>query len=387
VKEGPELAVELPWRFSSNQLEGPFYIVEISPISGGVKRIYDKLRGKELVDPQSRYHLNQCLYFSDGPIDRSRHHPLLHPPKVNGGVEHTPFSAAIEPGAVGSLFASLVVTTQMKDTTVKSTITLYAHLDRVDIRNEVRKKATDESQQMDFAFPFYVPGREFRLEYPGVILDPEKEMRAGAGLSAAVVRHFVDVFNPEYGVTLSMADSFAIQFGHRTTSEDPQALDGSATLLAMAMGNIYDANEAIRDQAGMEEFIFRFSLCGHGGGFDPAAAVRFGWEDNNPLEVVEMRAGQRGVLPVNRHSFAAVQPDTAILAGLKVAEEEGLIARVWECAGVGNEASLRLSIPGAPSAAHLTDHLERDRRKLEVEENAVKVPVRPRGLCSTRFIW
>ena len=212
-------------------------------------------------------------------------------------------------------------------------------------------------------------------------------MRPGAGLSAAVVRHFVDVFNSEYGVTLSLADSFAIQFGHRTTTEDPQTLDASATLLAMAMGNIYDANEAIRDQAGVENFIFRFSLRGHAGGFDAAAAVCFGWEDNNPLEVVALTAGQMGELPAREHSFASVQPETVILAGLKAAEEEGLVARVWECAGVGEQGSVRLSIPTAPSAAVLTDHLERDRRPLEVNEGTVNVPVRPRGVSTARFVW
>ena len=73
----------------------------------------------------------------------------------------------------------------------------------------------------------------------------------------------------------------------------------------MAMGNIYDANEAIRDQAGEEEFLFRFSLRGHAGGFDAAAAVHFGWEDNNPLEVVGLSAGQQGCCPAANTALAS----------------------------------------------------------------------------------
>jgi alpha-mannosidase len=387
MEDALEPPFDLSWQFAPNRLEGPYYIVEVSTVTGGITRLYDKVRERELVDPTSPYHLNQCLYFSDGLVDRNQAYPMLHPPKTDEGTEHSPASAVVEFGPSGALSAALIVTAQMKDTLVKSTITLYTHMDRVDICNEVIKKATEERQQVDFAFPFHVPEREFRIEYPGVILNPESEMRPGAGLSSAVVRHFVDVFNREYGVTFAMADSFAIQFGHRTTTEDPQALDASATVLALAMGNIYDANEAIRDQAGVEQLVFRFSLRGHVGGFDAATAVRFGWEGNNPLEVTALTGGQGGVLPAFAHSFAAVEPETAILAGMKVAEEEGLIARIWECAGSGDAANVRLSIPYSPSGAVLTDHLERDREQLDIQDGLVKLPLRPRGLSTTRFIW
>ena len=154
-------------------------------------------------------HLNQCLYFSDGLVDRSRPYPLLHPPKADGGIEQTPTMASIERGAAGPLFASLIVRVRMKNTELKSTITIYAHLDCIDIRNELSKKLSQERQQVDFAFPFlYRTAIPHRVSL--AILDPETEMLPGVGLSAAVVRHFVDVFNNEYGVTLSMADLFAI---------------------------------------------------------------------------------------------------------------------------------------------------------------------------------
>jgi alpha-mannosidase len=279
----------------------------------------------------------------------------------------------------------LVITTQFDRIRLKSTITLYAHLDRVDIRNEVHKTVSEERQQLDFAFPFHVPGRQFRLENPGAILDPERDMRPGAGLSAAVVRHFVDVFNAEYGVTMSMADSFSVQFGRRTTTEDPQTVDPSATLLATALGNIYDANEAIRDQAGVEDFVFRFSLRGHAGGFDPAAAVRFGWEDNNALETAHLPGGIGGSMPA-RHSFVTVEPATAILAGMKVGEEGGTVLRFWETGNLDEGVRLRLALPQALSAAQITDHLERVRETLPIRDGEIVVPLRPRGVTTARFL-
>lgn len=387
IEDGAVDAEKLPWQFGSNSLEGPFYTVEVSPVTGGITRLYDKSRQKELVDSSSAYHLNQCLYFLDGSIDRNQPYPLLHPPKAGVGIELTPVSAQVEKGPCGPLSSALVVTSQMKDFQLTSTITLYAHLDRVDIRNELTKKATEERQQIDFTFPFNVPDREFRIEQPGVILDPEKEMRPGAGLSAAVVRHFVDVFNNQYGVTMSIEDSFTIQFGHRTTCEDPMSLDPSATLFAMVMGNIYDSNEAVRDQAGIERFTFRFSLQGHRGGFDAAQAVHFGWEGSNPLEIIAMAPGQEGLLPELGGSFVSVEPETVILSSMKVAEEEGVIARLWECSGAHEKALIGFDIAGMPKSAKLTDHLERDRHQLDSKDGFVVAPLKPRGVSTVRFVW
>ncbi len=353
---------------SGRRLEGPFYALEVSPVTGGIVSLYDKVRGKELVDPASPYHLNQCLYLSDD-------------------VEHTPRAAWVEAGPCGPVFGRLIVRAEMKNARVTSTITLYGGLDRVDIVNELEKVPTSEKQELDFAFPFQVPGRQVRYEGPGAIIDPRADYIPGAGLAVTAVRHFVDVFNDEYGVTLSQADTGIVEFGHRTTTEDPQAPDlSNGTVLAMALDNYLDWNEANRNQNGQTHFVFRYSLRGHGGGFDPLAAVRFGWEDNNALEAVALPAGQRGDLAAGAHSFLAVG-DGAVLFTLKVAEEEGLIARLWECTGREATATLTPAGLGALVAARETDLLERDRRALAVSGGQVAVPVRARGLATVRLLF
>jgi alpha-mannosidase len=376
-----------PFVFGQNTLEGSFYRVEISPVTGGICSLYDKTRRKELVQPDSPYHLNQALYFSEGAPDPGGSYPLFQALKIEGGAEYTPASAQAAPGAQGPLFASLVVTAAMQGIRLKTTITLHAHFDRVDIRNEILKPVSEERQQLDFAFPFLLPDRQIRLEQPGAILDPERESLPGAGLSAAVVRHFVDLFNAENGVTLSLIDSFTIQFGGRTTALDPQTIPPSSTIFALALGNIYDSNEAIRDQGGVEEFVFRFSLRGHAAGFEPVSALRSAWESCNPLETVPLTGPGTGELPPEAHSFAWVEPSSVILAGFKAAEEEGLIARLWEIGGEAAEAEVRLAIPGAPVQGILTDHLERDRAELRREPGGVVVPVKGRGVATARFLW
>jgi alpha-mannosidase len=350
-----------------NRLEGPFYAVEISPITGGIVSLFDKTRGVELADPASPYHLNQCLYLSDD-------------------VEHTPGAAVIDYGASGPLFAQLVVRAHLKNTALVSTITLYATYDRVDIRNELDKEPTFERQELDFAFPFQVPDCQVRYELPGAIVAPGADHLPGSGLNVYTVRHFVDLFNDDHGVTLSQADSGLFELGRRTTHEDPTnpVLDNS-TVLALAMENTIDWNEAIRNQAGIRHFVYRYSIRGHAGGFDPVSALHFGWADNNPLETAPLQPGQKGVLPADKHSFVSVTPDNVILAGFKPAEEDGLIARLWECAG--HDATVRLTVSGLGhlEAASTADLMERNDVPLPAEGDTVTTTLRPHSIATMRL--
>ena len=178
--------------------------------------------------------------------------------------------------------------------------------------------------------------------------------------------------------------------------EDPLGPDpDNSTVLAMAFTNIVDWNEITRDQAGESRFTFRYSLRGHGGGFDPVAAVRFGWEDNNELLPALLPAGQRGGLPADLHSFVRVTDDAsvyrgAILSTIKPAEEEGLIVRLWEAAGHDAHVGLSVSGLGHVKAACLTDHLERDGAALTPDaagSDRVAIPIRARGIATARLAF
>ena len=295
------------WQTGQTWLEGSFYRVEVSPVTGGIVSLVDKTRNCELVDRESPFHLNQCLYWSDG-------------------AEHTPQAATIEVGPAGPVFAELRVRTSLKNAELRTTITLYANIGRVDFRNDLEKRPTSERQELDFAFPFAVPDRRYHFEAPGAVVEAGRDQLPGAGQAVTVVRHFVDVSNDDFGVTLSQADSFVVEFGHRTTLEDPLEPDPTnSTVLALALDNVIDWDESTRDQAGIDRFCFRYALRGHDGGFDPVAAVHFGWEDNNELLTEWLAKGQIGNLPAGSHGFVAVEPDGAVLTTLKIAEDEGFV--------------------------------------------------------------
>jgi hypothetical protein len=355
------------WRQDANRLEGPFYSIEVSDVTGGIVSLYDKVRGRELIDRESPYHLNQCLYWSDG-------------------TEYTSQSATVEGIEVGPVLGQMVVVSSLKNTRVRTRITLYTGIDRVDIRNEVEKAPTSERQELDFAFPFLVPDRRIRFEAPGAIVEAGAEQRPGSGQAVTAVRHFVDMSNDEFGVTLSQADSGLVMFGHRTSQEDPRAPDpANSTVLALAMENVIDWHESMRDQVGVSRFVFRYSVRGHGP-YDPVDAVRFGWEDNNEFLSVSLAPEQSGDLPAGAHSFVAASPDNAVLVCLKVAEEEGLIARLWECAGLETSATLQVKGLGAIIGAERTDPLEERGEPIPVTPDGARVALPGRGLATVRVV-
>lgn len=355
------------WKFNENSLEGERYRIEISPKTGGVIRLYDKNLGLELIDTHSPYHLNQLVYWSE-----------------NG--EYSPVQANIHPGPAGVCFAQLIVETHVQQIKCKTTYTLYPHVDRIDICNELEKEPSSERQEIDFVFPFRAPGCEAVYEAPGAVIRPGLDHLKGAGHNLYPIRHFVEIFTPEYGITLSQRESFLVEFGHRTTFEDPTQPDLSGgTLFIPVIENVIDSQECIRDQGGCRHFKFRFSIQCHAGRFDPLKAIRFGSESCSDLLIIPVTGNGNASLPPDEHSFIRVSPDHVLLAYLKLAEEDGLIARLWECQGKPTQASLALSELYKLHSAQATDLLEIDQASLNVSNNQIHLPVKGYGISSIRL--
>ena len=359
-----------------NVIESPFYRASLSPETGAIQSLFDKTRGRELVDSESPYDLGQCVY-------------------TVGEKDHVPCSVEISRGATGAVFGEVVVRSRVEELKLKTTVRLYSNLDRVDIAHEVERPVRSVPEQIDFVFPFNIPDPQYRVEAPGCIMTPGElkaggEQLPGSGQAYTLVRHFVDVFNEAVGVTLSQADSALVQFGHRTQAEDPIEPDRScATVWCTALGNLINHEEVTHDQAGETGFVFRYSLRGHTGGFDPVRAIRFAWEDNNELLACRVPEGGSGGLSGGLRSFASVSPDTAILTALKVADEgpqAGIVLRLWSLqdAGQVTEAEVDLSGLGGISSVRRVDLLERDGEEIAHDGSKFSLGVRGRGLAAAR---
>lgn len=354
------------WHPEPGVLDGAFYRLQIDPHSGALSSLWDKQRNLELVN-SSHYHLNQAIYTSNGKTHRSR-------------------LEAWQPGDKGELFGELHVHTRFKGAQLVTTYRLHQTLNQLDITNRLEKEPASERQELDFAFPFALPGCQVRYEAPGVIIDPQRELLPGAGAAVIATRHLVDLFNQQCGVSFCQLDSYLVKFGeHPITADLSQVDPHDGLMFAVATQNCLDWHEAIRNQAGCRSFVFRYHLRNHDGGFDPTSALRFSESMQHSLGAVTLPPRQAGDLPAHQHSFLSVSPATVHLTVLKQADSAGVIVRLWEIAGQDTQVTLDVRGLGELSAAALTDPLERDQFPLPVQHNQVQFPIKARSFQSVRL--
>ncbi len=370
VRPGPASA---PWPKAEPAeplLENGFFRLVVDSTTGGLRSLWDKAAGRELVAAGADFSLNQYLHFSDG---------TLHLPQLS--------SVAVRRGPVASCLIAEAAGLRAR---VRTTYTLYRDLPRLDILNELTKEPSSELQAGWFLFPFGVAGGQYHCDGPAAILRPGLEAEGGdllpgAGRTCVAVQSFLAVANAEHGVILATPDANLFQFGEGVLANPLADSDPRSPLaLSLAMHN-FTRNDRAVDQGGQARFAFRYSVLPVGGPFQAGAAVRFAREAALPLPAAWASAGASGALSPAGASLLFVQPDSVIVTGLKVAEDgQGWILRLWECEGQATEAVVEASALGV-TRAWRCDLLERNQETLEVAGGTVRLAVPARGLRALRL--
>lgn len=240
-------------------------------------------------------------------------------------------------------------------------VTLYAGVDRVDIEDTVTQNFTGT---VAYNSRFNLAGAVLRHEEVGMIATAARAA-AGGDYADANARtdyltfgHFADLSQPGRGVTISNADCSFLELGNST----PSFLDTSSPSIDCVVGMQVDGPSlGIADQGGDTYFLNRFALRRHGAQ-DPAAAMRFSLEHQDPLVAARLTGSAAGPLPGDSCSFVTLPSNDIVLWALKPAEEgieAGAIARVWNLAQ--GQRSLQLSLPRmSQMIVTRTTHVETD---------------------------
>ena len=266
-------------------------------------------------------------------------------------------------------------------------ITLYREGERIDIENEITQNFNDVLSY-DFGFNLDVPIAHH--EEVGAIARAETQSRGGdyADRSARydwlTFNHFADITGKEgIGVTLSNMDSYFFQLG----DSEAKRLDTSkAVLRALIGGQIDGENLGIQRQGGDAYFLNRFALRTHGK-YDPAAAMRFSLEHQNPL----LTGWARGVNPkLPEKIFSAIQVSnpSVLLWAFKPAEpdiREGIVARLWNLSEKEQSATVQLK-PFPIQRANTVSHLETDREEMPVKKNGFSADFKRQQIRTFRLI-
>ena len=334
-------------RASPTELDGPRYRLRVDAATGGLASLVYKPTGRELLVP-GPYTIGQTVFFD--------------------GVEHRLSSVRSEVEAIGPVLARLKISGSTEGIEATTYVTIYAELDRVDFDVRIHKPATTQEQRLTQMFPVLAPGAVERVETMGAVerpeFQPEGDLLPGADPRRFVTQGFVDATAPAgSGVTVAPIESFALR----------RDLGG---FTFEALGNDQNYKESSRDQHGVTDFRFRYSLRGHAGPYDSAETAAWSRAVATPLAVAFGSLGNRAMPAV------AFDPHRAIALAFKPAEERGRILRIQETAG--RSGAIEIRVPGYKEA-WLTDLLERDRKRLDIRAGRVTVDLSANGFAAIRL--
>lgn len=414
------------------EIENGCYRVSVSRKNGSIESIVDKLTGKELVNRKHAYGANQFLYLSQqaeyapDALPKALDPKKLYTVKVKTSwnvctetpyaekdtqrfaselsrygadqkvtlveyEEYTLEEITAEVSELPGLGRWMTVRGSAKNTALETVITLTDGVDGIEIENRVHKKATAEPQEVHFAFPFDVPGGRCHYDGPGAIIRPENVSAGGDHLNGSgrqmyAVQSFVDVSNETCGVTLAQVDSSLVQFGRRTTREHPMRPDvPDNTVLTLVMTN--KQPEMRQNQAGCEDFTFRFAIRAHEGGYHAAESFRFGQERNVAALCLPVDKGAVVASDSPVKQYLSLDRQDVVVSAFKPAEQDDncLVLRLRDIGGMGGAVSVDLgALPVARAFA--ADLLERELEEVKLQDAALRCDIAPNGYATFR-LW
>ena len=407
-----------------NTLENRFYRIQFDSKTGAITSIQDKDLNQELVDSSAPQRFNEYLYEryeTDHITDPSKWYRV-------GSARLTPARGPV--ASVMTVKASAVGVESMQQTVI-----LYNDLKRIDFaldmvkspsgQNEERERSTSFKNQESVyvAMPFSIPDFTIKHELPGAVVEPIRQQFFGSTTAYYAVRHFTDISNTRYGVTVSSPDVALMEYGHPRSNpllEIPMSsfhallmenghprsyplLEGAISsfdafekkmeypsnsrLYLYLLDNTVDSGIRL-DQRG--PLSFAWSMRSHTGNWQQGDAAQFGWQVLNPLLPGIVEGRHSGTLPTT-NSFLSIDKPNIACSTIKPAEANGsgIILRFNEIQGVATDATVSLPFLDKITAATETTLVEEDRpTPLQVlNGNQVSFSIRPFGVKTIRVIY
>ena len=367
----------------SNSIENRFYKVVLDTKTGGIKSIYDKELGTELVDQASGYSLDQLIYEHPdsgiAAVDNMKKRATFK--------RYSPDTAVITAGSAGPGSATIISRSKaFRFPSIEQKITLYDTIKRIDIANNLDKEETLDPEALYFAFPFNVDKGAFRFEIADATMAPETEQLPKTSRDWQATQNWVEISNPSYSVVWSSIEAPMVQFCDINTGKWQMKLPLiNSTFFSYAMNNYWFTNFKA-SQGG--KITFRYSITSRKGGSDRLVSSLFGFECQTPLKTVWLPDNRGTKLPGNSYSFLKSNQPNVTVQDLKMAEDDrGYIIRLRELSGKDTQVTLESPLFGGNARYMLTDVSECDIPGTERSGAPVTVPVKAFACQTVRVLF
>lgn len=234
--------------------------------------------------------------------------------------------------------------------------------DWVEVINQVDRKTVRQKDSVHFGYGFNVPGGTVRMETPWAVVRPDMDQTPGANRNWYTVQRWVDISNPDLGVTWAPIDAPLMQIGGMTAnllgsvsfSEWMTNAFDSQTIYSWAQNNHWHTNYKI-DQLGL--MVFRYIVRPHRGGYSAADAARFGMETTRPLLPVRGKGKEIASL------FTVSSPDVLVETVGVSEDKKALIVRLFGVSG--KPVTTKMNWSGVkPASVWLSDLTQKPLKQL-----------------------
>jgi len=345
-------------KVSGLTLENSVLRVVLDPTTGCITSIFDKSTKFESITPGGCG--NQLQAFRDTPknydawnIDSNFEDHVTTLDKADS-------VSLIEKGPVR---ATVRITRTWQDSKFVQDISLYAHLDRIDIANKIDWHETHVLLKAAFPLAASAPFATYEIPY-GTIERPTTRNNSWEAAKFEVpALRWADLGDGAHGFSLINESKYGYD------------AKGNVLRLSLLRSPTWPDPEADR---GHHEFSY--SLYPHSDDWRHAFTIRRGYEFNYGLSAFQVEA-HSGVLPPH-NSFLKTEGENVVLTAAKKAEDtDAIILRLYEWEGKSGEVNIDL--PQKPIRAFITNLMEKsEATALPLHDNQVSVRVRPYEIVS-----
>jgi alpha-mannosidase len=272
---------------------------------------------------------------------------------------------------------------------IRTEIRLFEHEKKIELVEDIDKKAELKKEAVYFAFPFAMSHPQFQYEIQNGVVDPAKDMYPGAGHEWFSVQHWVSVQQDRVSATVMPLDASLVTLGDINRGAWPTEFgQRPGAIFSYVMNNYWHTNYRA-EQGG--HFHFRYIITS-AEQTDPATLSRMGWEEATPLEEDEISSQDKALnlarpLDGEQGSFLTVDDPSLLLETWKPGEDgNGTILRFLDLGGATRTVTVSTPLLAIDKVVQ-TDGVERDENPLELEgAHAFQVPVRPHQIVTVRVL-
>jgi len=379
-----------PETASATVLESPYYRVELDPASGAIRSIYDKQLDRELVDQHSPWRFGQYLYVTGG--DREPNTILQY-----RAVSPRP-ALEIHPAEHGRLVSvertqwgwrARLESSDLNTPEIRTEILLFAHEKKIEVIENIDKKAELKKEAVYFAFPFAMSHPQFQYEIQNGVVDPAEDMYPGAGHEWFSVQHWVSVQQDGVSAAVMPLDASLVTLGDINRGAWPTEFgQRPGVIFSYVMNNYWHTNYRA-EQGGHLRFRYVITSAAE---TDPAALSRMGWEEVTPFEKDEIQSQDKALdlpqpLNGNQGSFLTVDDPDLLLETWKPAEDgNGTILRFLDLGGAARTVTVSTPLLKIDRVTE-TDAVERNEKPLDPDgPHSFRFAVRPHQIVTVRVV-